>query len=98
MAQQGRIDSDHGETTDENAGFPFVPVIISAVVLLALGALLLNLAISGSLPTGFGLGDGLGETMVAGVDLDLVRGTIIVIILAVIAVGAFMALRNNQSN
>jgi hypothetical protein len=97
MAQQG-IDSDRGETTNADAGFPFVPVIISAVVLLALGALLLNLAISGSLPTGLGLGDSLSGTMVAGVDLDLIRGIIIVVILAVIAVGAFMALRNSRSD
>jgi hypothetical protein len=35
--------------------------------------------------------------MVAGVDLDIARGVIIVIVLALIAVGSFMALRNKKS-
>lgn len=95
MAQHSSIDRDN-EVAEESGGFPYIPVIVSAVVLIALGALLLNLAISGSLPTGFGLGDGLSETVVAGVDLDLIRGIIIVVILAVIAVGAFAALRKQQ--
>jgi hypothetical protein len=34
--------------------------------------------------------------MEAGVDLDSVRGIVIVIVLAVIAVGSFMVLRNNK--
>ena len=65
-------------------GFPLAAVIISAVILLALGTLLLNLAVSGSLPTGLGLGAGLP---------DLVRGLIISLILLVIAVIAYRTLR-----
>jgi hypothetical protein len=97
MAQHSSIDHDSDQATDKSGAFPFVPVIISAVILLALGAFLLNLAVSGGLPTGFGVGDGLPASMVAGVDLDITRGVIIVIVLALIAVGSFMALRNRKS-
>lgn len=97
MAQHSSIDHDSENSSQKGGSFPYVPVIVSAVVLIALGAFLLNLAVSGSLPTGFGLGDALPANMVAGVDLDIVRGIIIVIVLAVIAVGSFMALRNQKS-
>jgi hypothetical protein len=96
MAQHSSIDHDSEHAADRNAGFPFLPVIISAIILLAGGAFLLNLGVSGGLPTGFGLGDSLPASMVAGVDLDIVRGIVIVIVLAVIAVGSFMVLRNNK--
>ena len=96
MAHHGSIDHDSDRAADKSAGFPFVPVIISAVVLLALGAFLVNLGVSGSLPTGFGVGDSLPASMVAGVDLDIVRGIIIVIVLALIAAGSFMVLRKKN--
>ena len=94
MAEQS---SEHNETTEAEGGFPYVAVIISAIVLLALGTFMLNLAIGGSLPTGLGIGDALPANMVGGVDLDLIRGVIVVVVLAVIAVGSYMALRNKNS-
>jgi len=96
MAQHSSIDHDSEHATDKGGAFPFIPVIISAVILLALGAFLLNLGVSGGLPTGFGLGDNLPASMVGGVDLDIVRGIIIVIVLALIAAGSFMVLRNKK--
>jgi hypothetical protein len=97
MAQHSSIDHDSEHASETSGSFPFVPVIISAVILLALGAFLLNLGVSGGLPTGFGVGDSLPASMVAGVDLDIARGVIIVIVLALIAVGSFMALPNKKS-
>lgn len=96
MTQQSSIDHDSDRAADQGGSFPYIPVIISAVVLLAVGAFLLNLGVSGGLPTGFGLGDSLPASTVAGVDLDIVRGIIIVIVLAVIAAGSFMVLRNRK--
>jgi hypothetical protein len=96
MAQHGSIDHDSDRAADKSGTFPFVPVIISAVILLALGAWLLNLGVSGGLPTGFGVGDSLPASMVGGVDLDIVRGIIIVIVLALIAAGSFMVLRKKS--
>lgn len=95
MAEQSTVEHDN-DVVNEGASFPYVPVIISAVVLIAIGAFFLNLGIGGALPTGFGLGDALPENMVGGVDLDLVRGIIIVVVLAVIAVAAFVMLRGQK--
>lgn len=91
--------SDHAGQNSSQVGdsFPYGPVIFSAVVLIALGAFILNLAVSGSLPTGFGVGDALPANMVAGVDLDIVRGIIIVIVLAGIALGSLRGLRNQKN-
>ncbi|HZD10883.1 MAG TPA: hypothetical protein VE553_06030 [Candidatus Binatia bacterium] len=68
-------------------GFPWVAVIVSAVVLIAIGTLLLNLANSGALPTGLGLGANMP---------DLLRGVVISVILLVIAVVAFRVLRRSS--
>lgn len=95
MAEQRSVTPDPSEV-EEGAGFPYLAVIISAIVLIAIGAFFLNLAVGGSLPTGFGIGDALPENQVAGVDLDLVRGIIIVVVLAIIAGGAFMTLRKRS--
>jgi hypothetical protein len=68
-------------------GFPWVAVIVSAIVLILIGTWLLNLASSGALPTGLGLGSELP---------DLVRGLVISVILIVIAVAAFIILRREH--
>lgn len=68
-------------------GFPYVAVIVSAVILMAIGALLLNMAQAGALPTGLGIGAELP---------DLLRGVVISVILLVIAVAAFAVLKRES--
>ncbi|HSM57912.1 MAG TPA: hypothetical protein VK879_17290 [Candidatus Sulfomarinibacteraceae bacterium] len=70
-----------------NQGFPYVAVIVSAIILMAIGAVLLNMANAGALPTGLGIGAELP---------DLVRGVVISVILAVIAVVAYGVLKRES--
>ncbi len=76
------------DTGGGNRGFPWVAVIVSAVVLIVIGTILLNMASAGSLPTGLGIGAGMP---------DILRGVVISVILAVIAVIAYSVLRRNSS-
>lgn len=75
--------SEH-DSGGERRGFPYVAVIVSAVVLIAIGAWLLNLASAGALPTGLGIGAEMP---------DILRGVVISLILLAIAVVAFVYLR-----
>lgn len=68
-------------------GFPYVAVIVSALILMAIGALLVNLANAGALPTGLGIGAELP---------DLLRGVVISVILLVIAVVAYGVLKREK--
>lgn len=60
-------------------GFPIVPVVVSAAVLIIIGGLLLSLGVQGALPTGLGLGAGL-----APVTRNVVIGVILLAILVVL--------------
>jgi hypothetical protein len=79
--------SEH-DTGGGNRGFPWVAVIVSAVVLMVIGTILLNLANSGALPSGLGIGAGMP---------DILRGVVISVILLVIAVIAYSVLRRSNS-
>lgn len=79
MSQQG--------SSGGGRGFPWVAVIVSAVVLIAIGTLLLNLASTGALPTGLGLGAEMP---------DILRGVVVSVILIVLAVAAFAVLRREN--
>lgn len=79
--------SEHRDSSGSGRGFPWVAVIVSAVVLIVIGTLLLNMASAGSLPTGLGIGAEMP---------DILRGVVISVILAVIAVVAFAVLRRQN--
>lgn len=68
-------------------GFPYVAVIVSAVILMAIGTVLLNLASTGALPTGLGIGAEMP---------DLLRGVVISVILLVIAAVAYGVLKRES--
>jgi hypothetical protein len=78
--------SEHDKGTGDR-GFPWVPVIISAVVLIAVGTVLLNLGNAGALPSGLGLGADMP---------DILRRVVVSLILLVIAVAAFIFLRRES--
>lgn len=79
------MSEDNRQTGDSR--FPVVPVLLSALVLIAIGALLLNLASAGALPTGLGIGADMG---------DITRRVVISGLLLIIAVGAFVFLRRGR--
>lgn len=79
--------SEQGKSNGSGRGFPWIAVIVSAIVLIVIGTLLLNLASTGALPTGLGLGAEMP---------DILRGVVISVILLVIAVAAFAVLRRQN--
>lgn len=79
--------SEQGKSGGSDRGFPWIAVIVSAVVLMVIGTLLLNMANAGTLPTGLGIGADMP---------DILRGVVISVILAVIAIVAFVVLRRQS--
>ncbi|MFW5942336.1 MAG: hypothetical protein ACOCXI_11080 [Chloroflexota bacterium] len=71
----------------EDRGFPYVAVIVSAIILMVIGTVLLNMANAGALPTGLGIGAEMP---------DLLRGVVISVILLVIAVVAYGVLKRES--
>lgn len=78
--------SEHDRGGGER-GFPYVAVIVSAIILMAIGTILLNMANAGALPTGLGIGAEMP---------DLLRGVVISVILLVIAVVAYGVLKRES--